>query len=518
MMNIARILGKNVFFVWLGFASHVLVTLLLTPLMISELGQESYGLWLFLQGFIGYYGLLDMGLRAGVNQTVTQRISTRDNQPLLDFLNGTLPVLWKCAGVVLGIGLILGVALPKWLALKTVNPDVVSWVIVIQSLGVAISFCLFPFLAILTALQRYDLSETTTLFTKVLSAFSTYLILKTQPSILLICVSMFAFNLLDQIIKIGLTFAIIPALREIKPKANRVEVMELITVGGWNFMCQLSNLLLQTYQSLFIGSFFSLSTLVPFSLGKSLAEYFNRLIGISSRVFYPMFVHLEKRGDQYKSKQLFLLTCRISVSFSSLVCIFGITWIEPFLEIWLGNVENKADLISSTRNLFLIFSITFVFENLRGVASQYVMGRNQVAFLGKAMIFEAAITICLATIMGRYFGLLGVASGNLIAYGISIFVFHFPKYMSLLSISYPKVLFEIFAKPIVYIILVAVGLFAYTRIQGEIKTLSHILLKAVVPATLIASVFAPVLLTKDQAYSCFGFMRDKFRKSVFREN
>jgi O-antigen/teichoic acid export membrane protein len=515
-MNIASILGRNVIFVWLGFASHVLITLLLTPLMISELGQESYGLWIFLQGFIGYYGLLDMGLRAGVNQTVTQRISTRDNQPLLDFLNGTLPVLWRCAGIVLGIGLILGVALPIWLDLKTVSPGVVSWMIVIQALGVAMSFCLFPFLAILPALQRYDLSETTTLFTKLLSALSTYFILKAQPSILLICASMFVFNLLDQMIKIGLAFAIIPALWEVRPKTNRVQVLELVTVGGWNFICQISNLLLQTYQSLFIGSFFSLSTLVPFSLGKSLAEYFNRLIGISSRVFYPMFVYLEKRGDQYESKQLFLLTCRISVSFSSLVCLFGITWIEPFLQIWLGNIENKMDLIASTKDLFLIFSITFILENLRGVASQYVMGRNEVAFLGKAMLFEATITICLATILGLYSGLLGVASGNLIAYAFTIFVFHFPKYMSLLSLSYPKVLFEIFAKPIVYIVLVAFGLFAYIRIQGEITTWSHVLLRVVVPATLIASAFAPVLLTRDQASSCFGFLRDKCRQSVFR--
>ncbi len=67
-MGIAKTVLKNVAASWVGLATQILVTFLLTPFIIEELGTEAYGVWLLLQGLVGYYGLMDLGLQAGLTQ------------------------------------------------------------------------------------------------------------------------------------------------------------------------------------------------------------------------------------------------------------------------------------------------------------------------------------------------------------------------------------------------------------------------------------------------------------------
>ena len=77
-MNVAKTVLRNVAANWVGFGSQVIVTLLLTPFVIKQIGTEAYGLWLLLQSAVGYYGMVDMGLRAGLTQTIARRIARQD--------------------------------------------------------------------------------------------------------------------------------------------------------------------------------------------------------------------------------------------------------------------------------------------------------------------------------------------------------------------------------------------------------------------------------------------------------
>ena len=48
--------------------------------MLHALGTARYGIWILTSSIIGYYGLLDLGFRAGVTQYLTRYLAVGDYQ------------------------------------------------------------------------------------------------------------------------------------------------------------------------------------------------------------------------------------------------------------------------------------------------------------------------------------------------------------------------------------------------------------------------------------------------------
>lgn len=56
----------------------VLVGLLLTPYMITLIGDRLYGIWVLVAALIGWYGLLDLGLSGTINRHLTEAFSKKE--------------------------------------------------------------------------------------------------------------------------------------------------------------------------------------------------------------------------------------------------------------------------------------------------------------------------------------------------------------------------------------------------------------------------------------------------------
>src|SRR5687768_12728598 len=65
-----RNLALNVLWNWAGIGTEVLTALIITPLLIRGLGDESYGLWILIGSMTGCFGMLDFGLRGAVGRFV----------------------------------------------------------------------------------------------------------------------------------------------------------------------------------------------------------------------------------------------------------------------------------------------------------------------------------------------------------------------------------------------------------------------------------------------------------------
>jgi len=74
----SSVILRNVASNWVGFALNAAVTLALTPFILRELGTARYGIWILTSSLIGYYGLLDLGFRAGVTQYLTRFMAVGD--------------------------------------------------------------------------------------------------------------------------------------------------------------------------------------------------------------------------------------------------------------------------------------------------------------------------------------------------------------------------------------------------------------------------------------------------------
>src|SRR5262245_1558653 len=99
---VRRSLVSNIASNWAGYSAQVVISFLLTPYLLRSLGQTRYGIWTLVMSLTGYYGLLDLGLGAGVNQYLTRYMAAKN----VDGLNRTASagvVTLTCCGLIVFI-------------------------------------------------------------------------------------------------------------------------------------------------------------------------------------------------------------------------------------------------------------------------------------------------------------------------------------------------------------------------------------------------------------------------------
>ena len=71
-MSDKKLAIRGVVFNWLGRASSLVIAFVVTPIIVTNLGNGNYGVWSLLMAFASYYGLMDLGL-LGTGGATTRR-------------------------------------------------------------------------------------------------------------------------------------------------------------------------------------------------------------------------------------------------------------------------------------------------------------------------------------------------------------------------------------------------------------------------------------------------------------
>src|SRR5690606_17972212 len=118
-----------------------------------------YGLWILSSSVIGYYGLLDLGFRAGVTQYLTRYLASGDYQRASECLSGAVAALGGLGVVMIALSLGAAWAVPY---LFQVPPELTReafWCVLIVGVSAGFQFALSPYTSIFTATQRFDLAN-----------------------------------------------------------------------------------------------------------------------------------------------------------------------------------------------------------------------------------------------------------------------------------------------------------------------------------------------------------------------
>src|SRR5512133_4001154 len=75
-------LKMNAISSWIVLAVHIVTGLALTPFIIRSLGRTSYGIWILVGSFAGYYGLLNLGVTSAMTRYISRYTAQKDSKAL----------------------------------------------------------------------------------------------------------------------------------------------------------------------------------------------------------------------------------------------------------------------------------------------------------------------------------------------------------------------------------------------------------------------------------------------------
>lgn len=393
------------------------VSFFLTPFIIHSLGERLYGFWTLVGLFIGYYGLLDMGLSGAVGRFLAKAIGERKNKEINKIYNTALRLFLVIGGMVLFITVIVAIVSPCFIQNQQDNA-LFRNVILVLGVNTAISFPIRVYIGILHSQMEFHLVSMVEFSSMVLRTLLIVFALSLGYKLFaLACISFLTSTIVNGLY---IFFALnkLPSIRLKRQGFSRDTAKVLFSHSFFSFISGIADLLIYRIDALVIGFYISLSSVTHYEIASMLVFYYNQILGKIMGVLPSFYSRMqgEKNGEATQKGLYFGI--KIAVTVASFIGFGFIFWGAPFIELWVG-----ANFLDAYPCL-VVLTLTMFIHQCQVPAIALLFGTSQHKSYAIMNIVEGGANLVLSLVLVRFYGIFGVALGTCIPMFISrVFVF-----------------------------------------------------------------------------------------------
>jgi len=428
------------------FLQKILVRIIgvvITPIILYYLSPQEYGIWILINSFLGYMGLLDFGITGAVTTIIAKNDNDYTNHKyLLTIINNAFFLQLFIALFIMIIGFCFSFYFPKFF--KIDKPELSKIAIIVFNIAIISYGISFPLKALkgflkgkqyiaLVVWLEFIFFITTTLLNLFLLYEGWGLLSLSISSLIVRIISFFIiyffikkiFNYFNLNIKL----------------INRESLKDIFNVSIYWFIGMIAAVIIYSTDNIVIGSILSVSFVTIYALSYRLTEVIREFIYSINFTLMPGIGQLlgEKKIDRVK--EIYLETQSFILVLALLSSLFIFLFNKDFITLWVGEKFYGGEKLTLIFSLILFSSIIFHSSSIILSAALKV---KVVSFL---RILEALINIILSIILIKYLNLIGVSLATFLSSLLTAFLI--PYYaMKYLDISfneyYMRVILKIF--------------------------------------------------------------------------
>jgi O-antigen/teichoic acid export membrane protein len=390
----------------LGMVVRMVVGFFMLPFLVGQLGTYWYGVYFATVGLVANFYLLDFGLATATMRQTAVGLARRDDDAVNRVINTTLRIYTGLGGVVLLCTLALVALAP--VVTDTTEVDTVRIVLLIVGTNLALSFPTKCLAGLVMGMLRYDLLLVLDMATFLLGVGATIIALTNGYGVVSLAVITLVTDRLYGVMYVVLAKRLFPGLRFIPRGFDWSSGKSLASYSVWSFLIMLANQLRFRVDSLTTGALFGGDAITRYSIGGRLVEYAQQPLALVSNTAMPALarLHATDERDKMSAVVLFLLRLHLVVAIfaAGLVMFLG----RPFIETWMGPEFGPSNQIAS------ILAVGFMTELFLTPLINSLLASAKHRMLAIANIVEAFCNLALSIILGKMFGLVGIALGTTI--------------------------------------------------------------------------------------------------------
>ena len=394
-----------------GQIINLATRVLLPPLFLRAWGADVYGEWLVLSSFVAYLSLTDMGGQKYIVNRLTQAYAQQDFSLFRRVLHTGLAIFLFMPTAVFFLFTAAVLIVPPESILPIVKTDhqVVVWVLAILAFQFVFSLPQGILLGIYRAvglLPRGAMLANLILFLQLaLMAAALWLGsgmvliagLQMLPYPLVALIAVWELNrrfpqfsllsLKGAEYSMGLTF--------VKPSLHflSIQITQTFSIQG---------------MILVVAAVLSPIQVVIFSTTRTIVASMRQLLNLIAYTAEPEITRLDAQQDVDGLYKLFRALLRSSLLFAAVLASIFHFFGGAIYHLWLGG---KVEYEQVIMDLFLVYFLQLVFWL---TCSHLLISTNRHHTLSKILLAASALTIVLALVGGRYFGLQGVIIGMIV--------------------------------------------------------------------------------------------------------
>ncbi len=432
-MTNRRTLLRNVGSNAVGYAINVVVAYLLLPYQQDKLGPDGAGIWTLVVSLVGYYGLLDVGIRSAVGHFVATHHSRREPEQVNRTLSTAMALMLLVATLAAVITWLVGDAGPDWcrwinrvrvergekpleLAGAFADPDSLRHVIWVMGAGFALSFPMALYGTVIYSVQRIGIQNAIGISQLLLRAGLTVWALEAGHGLMgLACVAT-GCNLLGWIASIIAAYRVLPTLALSFSRVGKAAARELFGYGGFNVLVNVGDTVL-LYTSAFVivgklddpraANFYA----VP---ATNLIPYLMQLVQSVTWSLTPHFTGKWAVGQIDDVRRLLRNSTRWVTLLAALV-VGGLVFLGgDFLGQWMPSEFVDDPRFAESVQVLAVLAVATLIRCSQSAGRQVLFAMREVRYLGFLVLIEAALNVALSIWLVTRHGIVGVAVATLI--------------------------------------------------------------------------------------------------------
>jgi len=382
---------------YLAYSSNIIIALVLSPYVVSYLGDTFYGVWSIIVALTGYYSFLDFGIRQGVSQYVSRYLSSGDYKNFNKTLNSALVMLSGIGVAAALITVLVGLQFGDSLVKGGLESKVIISSFMILGCGIGIKFPLLLFQTVVTGKNRYDIAGLISFVVKIIQGISTWFVLSKGYGIIGLALVTTAAQIVESVLMMVAAWILVPQIRFNFSDLDIASLKDVVKYGFWNFIVGIAGQTTLYVGPLLIGKMLGPELVTYYSIGANLIPYYGSFVGILSIPLLQLVIAKDVKQETEELREMYLHGSRYVTLITTFIAFGLIVFGKQFLGKWMGMKYVSGDLCSSY-TIMVILSIAMMIELTQTIGRQILFGVRKNKFL--AIIYGgSSITTFIITLL-----------------------------------------------------------------------------------------------------------------------
>ncbi|MFZ0248362.1 MAG: oligosaccharide flippase family protein [Acidimicrobiales bacterium] len=387
----------------------LVVALLTTPLLTHGLGPERYGIWAMVGSIIPYLEILELGFASTTIVMLARHMASGDSESAQAILNTSLFLLIVPGLVCFGLACGVAVVLPHVVTITPSQVGAARTLVILLGIDMAFSIPSDTFGGGLIALQRWDLLNATLVAVILGQALGWFIVIRLGGGLVALGLVTVGVSLVGQLARFVIFRRLLPDLK-ITPKSfDRRLVRSFAGLSGWFSVSQLVFLAVNTIDVVIVGAVVGVAEAGIYAVGLRLSTLASSAVTPVTGVFAPASAHSIGRGDADKLSSMVVMGNRVATSIAIPAALVTAVLARPALRAWVGPLYVEAAVV------VVLLSAAVVVQSSAATSRSVLAGAAEPRLPTIFGVAGLMVHVVLAVVLGRRYGIEGVASAVLIA-------------------------------------------------------------------------------------------------------
>lgn len=384
-----------------------LIPIFYTPIMLSLLGQEEYGLYKLSSSVTSYLSLISFGIGSAVTRYLI-KAEQEEGKEAEERTLGLFMVIFQVIAVLsFAVGSVLTLNLEIWYGASLSGPELsrMKLLVFLMVCNMALNFSQSPYNSVVTAHERFIFLQSINIVTTCGGPLLNLVMLMLGFASVGMTVSTLLITLLC---RLAYTVYVRRAL-DLKPRYRNMPtkaLKEVLTFSFWIFLSNVVNQLYNATDTVMIGAVPALSTtgVAVYSVGNTFNTIvFSMTVGLSSLLTPKANKMVFSGASNAELTDLTIRVGRLQAYVFALVVTGFIAFGQPFIHFYAGDGYEDAYWVA------ILMMIPNMIPLVQGVCLSIIIAQNKHRF--RSLVY---LGIAITNVIGTWFlmqtmGIIGAA-------------------------------------------------------------------------------------------------------------